>query len=92
MKSFQYYEARLIKCSCCFLQMEDGGFVEPSPVQTKKYRPVGRVVDQPLLHALHCGECNPLTDAAGGDEGRQHVVVHVAVCAHHPFTLSLKVY
>lgn len=49
--------------------MEKGRFVQHFPGETKKCRPGGRVVDQPLLPAPHSAECKPLTEDAGSIEG-----------------------
>lgn len=57
---------------CFFLQKDHGGFVQPGPGETKPRRPGGSVADELPPPAAHCDERQPLTEAAGSNEGTHH--------------------
>lgn len=70
----------------CFLQAERGGFIQPVTGETKRCRQGGPLVDELLPPPPHHKECQPFSEAAGGDEGMQ-LMMGILITATFIFTL-----
>lgn len=53
----------------CLLQTAREGFVQPVPSEAKGCRQGGSVAHELFPAAPNCDECQPFTEAAGGNEG-----------------------